>query len=172
MSDFTVGKFQRGNLREFWKREDVHFTPWLAGENNIAALAEALGLDQLDEVQTEVTVGDFSLDILARETHSGTLVAVENQFYKGDHGHLGQLITYAAGVSSRESNRKIFVWLAEHLRDEHRSALDWLNRTYQFLGRISFWNELAQGSRMSQHTHHVKPLGKLRPRKERGKDSQ
>jgi uncharacterized protein DUF4268 len=137
VSDFTVGKLLRGNLREFWKREDVHFTPWLAGDGNIAALAEVLGLEQLDEVQTEVSVGDFSLDILAKDTLSGTLVAVENQFHKGDHGHLGQLITYAAGISSRDSNRKIFVWLAEHLRDEHRSALDWLNRTTN--ADIGFW---------------------------------
>jgi hypothetical protein len=128
MSDFAVGKLVQGNLREFWKREDVNFAPWLAGEGNIAALAEVLGLEQLDDVQQEVKVGNFSLDILAHDSLTKTLVAVENQYHKGNHGHLGQLITYAAGVSSRESNRKIFVWLVEHLRDEHRSALDWLNR--------------------------------------------
>ena len=128
MDDVTLGKLERGWLRDLWKREDTHFTPWLALEPNIALLAEALGLGQLEDVQTEVPVGDFRLDLLARDTQTDTLVAVENQFWGGDHRHLGQLLTYAAGVSSQASKRQVFVWIAEEIKDEHRNALDWLNR--------------------------------------------
>ena len=123
-----MGKLERGWLRDLWNREDSDFTPWLARDVNISLLAEALNLEQLDEVKTEVPVGDFRLDILARDTQSGTLVAVENQFWTGDHKHLGQLLTYAAGVSGHTSERKLFVWIAEEIKEEHRSALDWLNR--------------------------------------------
>lgn len=128
MEEIPLGKLERGWLRDLWKREDTHFTPWLAQEVNIALLAEALGLDQLEEIQTEYQVGDFRLDILARDPQSGTLVAIENQFWTGDHKHFGQLITYAAGVSGESSSRKLFVWIAEDIKEEHRSALDWLNR--------------------------------------------
>ena len=154
MSDPVVGKFIQGSLREFWKREDAHFTPWLAEAANIAALADALGLDQLDAVQTEVSVGDFCLDILARDTKSGTLVAVENQFHKGDHTHLGQLITYAAGVSGEQDKQQLFVWIAEELRDEHRAALTWLNantgRSIGFFGlELEVWQILEPGGQKS-----------------------
>ncbi len=128
MPEVTLGTLERGWLSDLWKREDSHFTPWLASESNIKLLAKALGLEQLEEVQTEVPVGDFRLDILAEDRQSGSLVAVENQFWTGDHKHLGQLLTYAAGVSRRPFERKLFVWIAESLKAEHRSALDWLNQ--------------------------------------------
>jgi hypothetical protein len=120
----------------------------------MAELAEAIGLEKLEEIQTEVPVGDFSLDILAREVGSETIVAVENQFNRGDHGHLGQLITYAAGISGRESSRQVFVWIVESLRDEHRSALEWLNRNTSenigFFGiELEVWRVIESDSRKS-----------------------
>ena len=36
--------------------------------------------------------------------------------------HLGQLLTYAAGLEA-----VTVVWIAERFTDEHRAALDWLN---------------------------------------------
>jgi Domain of unknown function (DUF4268) len=53
---------------------------------------------------------------------SGLVVIVENQLADSDHGHLGQLLTYAAGTAA-----STIVWLTTGFRDEHRQALTWLN---------------------------------------------
>jgi len=81
-----------------------------------------LGLD-LELLTNEAAVGSFYLDVLAQEKRSLRPVAIENQLGRTDHGHLGQLLTYAAGYDA-----KIVVWITGDFRDEHRAALDWLNQ--------------------------------------------
>jgi hypothetical protein len=118
-STATLGSLSRIDARAVWIDEARHFTPWLA--QNLAVLGEALGLD-LQLVETEVHVGDFSVDIVARDLSSGHQVIIENQLERTDRGHLGQLLTYAAGQDSA-----MVVWISPVFRDEHRQALDWLN---------------------------------------------
>src|SRR4029077_16843290 len=80
---------------------------------------------QLGELQlqgTEVAVGNFSVDILARDIE-GQIVVIENQFGPTDHTHLGQIMTYLAGQDARTT----VIWIAETIREEHRAAIDWLN---------------------------------------------
>ena len=43
-------KLERVPLREAWKHEASDFTPWLAEDDNLQALAEALGLSDLELV--------------------------------------------------------------------------------------------------------------------------
>ena len=78
---------------------------------------------ELGEPRTEVPVGGYSLDILATELQSGTPVIIENQLGTTDHIHLGQLLTYAAGLDGGK-----VIWVTGNFRDEHRQALDWLNQ--------------------------------------------
>ena len=50
------------DLRKVWPHEALDFTPWLAEEENLALLSDAIGLEiTLDE--TESLVGDFHVDI-------------------------------------------------------------------------------------------------------------
>lgn len=118
MPDF--GALKPVDIRELWPNEARDFTPWLA--DNIDRLSEALGMD-LEIVAREADVGDFSLDLLAKDLGSGRHVVIENQFGATNHDHLGKLITYAAGVDAVAA-----IWLIESVRDEHRQALEWLNR--------------------------------------------
>lgn len=118
-----MGRLERVDLREAWETEDGDFTPWLAREENIALLGEAIGIDLEVEAQ-ERRVGLFRADIVCLDTAStdNHRVLIENQLYRTDHNHLGQLMTYAAGLDAVTT-----VWIAGQFTDEHRAALDWLN---------------------------------------------
>jgi len=105
--------------RTAWPDEARDFTPWLA--NNIQMLGEALGLDLVVD-KREADVGDFSLDLLARDLSTGHTVVIENQLTATDHDHLGKLLTYAGGFDA-----SVAVWITKEMRDEHRKALEWLN---------------------------------------------
>jgi hypothetical protein len=93
----------------------------LAGEENLALLGDTIGLD-LELEAVEKDVGPFRADILCKETATDSWVLIENQVERTDHTHLGQLLTYAAGL-----NAVTIVWIAKRFTDEHRAALDWLN---------------------------------------------
>lgn len=116
-----LGKLERVALREQWKDEAVDFTPWLATEEGLGLLGETIGWD-LELVRTEHPVGEFSADILAKDTVSGKPVIVENQLERTDHDHLGKLITYASGLGAAA-----IVWVAPEIREPHRQAIKWLN---------------------------------------------
>ena len=110
------------DIRSIWPNEADNFTPWLA--DNLSALGKALVLDlDLEDVVKEAPVGTFKLDIRTRVVGSGRPVVIENQLGSTDHSHLGQLLTYAAGFDAN-----VIVWIAEEFKDEHREALDLLNR--------------------------------------------
>lgn len=116
----NLSKLERVSLREAWKHEAGDFTPWLAEAENLNTLADALGLSELIPVATEHWVGDFKLDILC--TDGGEQVVIENQLNETDHKHLGQILTYAAGVGATR-----VIWVAESFRPEHVAALQFLN---------------------------------------------
>jgi hypothetical protein len=128
----NFGKLTVVPLREGWEHEASQFTPWLAGEENLELLSEALGIE-LELTGQEQSVGAFSADILCKDTVTGHTVLIENQLEKTDHTHLGQIITYAAGLDART-----VVWISAKLREEHRAAVDWLNEntveSLQFFG--------------------------------------
>lgn len=133
----TLGTLKQINLRQAWKNEASDFTPWLAQETNLQMLADALGLIELELVQTEYQVGDFKLDILCSDDEGE--IIIENQLEKTNHSHLGQIITYAAGIGAKK-----VIWLAESFRTEHVAALEFLNQhtTHElnfFAVEITLW---------------------------------
>jgi len=116
----NLGRIRKVPLREVWKNEATSFTPWLLQNEDV--LSELLGIDiSLD--RREESVGRYSLDLIGRNNDDGTTVIVENQLENTDHSHLGQLLTYAGGLEAAT-----IIWIASEFRDEHRAALDWLNR--------------------------------------------
>lgn len=109
------------DLRTVWPHEAMDFTPWLSQDDNIALLADAVGLDiTVDE--TESSVGDFNVDIFASETGTDRKIIIENQLEDTNHDHLGKLITYASGKSA-----DVIIWVVKHAREEHKAAIEWLN---------------------------------------------
>jgi hypothetical protein len=117
----NLGRLEKVDLREAWTSESSDFTPWLAQEQNLKLLGDAISLE-LELESQEKDVGPFRADILCKDTSNDTWVLIENQLERTDHSHLGQLITYAAGL-----NAVTIVWIAEHFTEEHRAAMDWLN---------------------------------------------
>lgn len=133
-----LGKLEQVSLRSIWENEANDFTPWLAQKDNIAVLSDTIGLDLEVEAQ-EKEVGPFRADILCKDTTTSHWVLIENQLERTDHNHLGQLMTYAAGLQA-----VTIVWIAERFTEEHRAALDWLNQitnaSFNFFGlEIELW---------------------------------
>ncbi len=117
----TLGRLKKVELREAWRSESGDFTPWLAREENLKLLGDVLEMALELEAQ-EKDVGPFRADILCTDTATGAYVLIENQLERTDHGHLGQLLTYSAGLDAAT-----IVWVAREFTEEHRAALDWLN---------------------------------------------
>ena len=128
-----LGKITREHdLRTVWSNEAQAFTPWLA--EHLDVLGDALGIT-IELEERESSVGTFSLDILARDQDSGEAVVIENQIEQSDHEHLGKLITYASGKDA-----KYIVWIVKDAREEHRAAIEWLNKISD--DTIGFFNPL------------------------------
>ena len=116
-----LGKLKQVDLREYWKHEAIDFTRWLTEPENIELLGDEVGIG-IQVTQTEASVGRFNVDILAEEENTGRKIIIENQLEATDHSHLGQLITYAAGLEA-----EYVIWIVREVREEHRQAVDWLN---------------------------------------------
>lgn len=116
-----LGRLKKVDLRDVWSKEAGDFTPWLAQEENLSLIGETIGLELELEAQ-EKNVGPFRADLLCRDTATDSWVLIENQLERTDHTHLGQLLTYAAGL-----NAVTIVWVASRFAEDHRAALDWLN---------------------------------------------
>jgi hypothetical protein len=134
-----LGKMIRiSDLRSVWPHEANDFTKWLAQEENLALLSDAIDID-LELEERESSVGSFSVDIFAKEVGTNRRVIIENQLEDTNHDHLGKLITYASGKGA-----EVIVWVVKRARDEHRQAIEWLNQHTDsnigfFLLEIELW---------------------------------
>jgi hypothetical protein len=80
-----LGSLEPVDLRSIWPDEARDFTPWLAQEESLRRLSDALNLElELDRV--EVAVGPYFADIVATDASSNIKVVIENQLEH--HGKL------------------------------------------------------------------------------------
>jgi hypothetical protein len=114
-----LGNLEQVDLRQAWPHEARSFTPWLS--ENIEMLSSVIGIPLEIEGQ-EVAVEQFSADILARNPRDDSRVLIENQLEQSDHGHIGQIMTYLAGLDVNT-----VIWIAAGFREPHLSAIRWLN---------------------------------------------
>jgi hypothetical protein len=126
------------DLRTVWTTEAGDFTPWLAQDGNLRLLGDTIGIE-LELEAKEKDVGPFRADLLCKDTATGNWVLIENQLERTDHTHLGQLLTYAAGLQA-----VTIVWVSQRFTEEHRATLDWLNEItderFNFFGlEIELW---------------------------------
>lgn len=126
------------DLRTIWKHEAYDFTKWLSKDENLSLLGDEIGIE-INLLETEASVGSFSVDILAEEESTGRKIIIENQLESTDHDHLGKIITYASGYDA-----EIIIWVVKEIREEHRQAIDWLNehtdeKTNFFIVKVELW---------------------------------
>jgi len=116
-----LGTIKEVDIRSVWAHEQHDFSKWLAEEDNIKLLGDTLNLS-LADVDTERFVGSYRCDIICKDELTGKTVIIENQLEPTNHDHLGKIITYASGLDA-----SVVVWIVANARDEHASAIEWLN---------------------------------------------
>ena len=117
----AIGKLEEVDIRELWKHEQYDFSEWLSKKENIENLNDILGLTLVD-ISKETYVCSYRCDLFAKDETTGIKVIIENQLEMSNHDHLGKIITYASGLDA-----KVVVWIVKEAREEHRSAIEWLN---------------------------------------------
>lgn len=134
-----LGKIKRiTDIRSVWQHEALNFSKWLAQDENLVQLSEAIGIDIILE-ELESSVGNFNVDLFAIEEGTDRKIIIENQLEDTNHDHLGKIITYASGKGA-----EVIVWIVKRARDEHRQAIEWLNQNTGvkigfFLVEIELW---------------------------------
>ena len=117
-----LGRLDEIDVRKVWAHEQYDFSKWLSLEENIKLLGDTLSLS-LTDIETEKFVGSYRCDILCKDELTGKTVLIENQLEPTNHDHLGKIITYASGLDA-----SVVVWVVAAARDEHASAIEWLNK--------------------------------------------
>ena len=113
------GRIESVSLRDVWAHEANDFTPWLA--KNLNYISNAIGAP-LEILETEASVDEFWADIVARNPLNDSVALIENQLEGSDHTHLGQILTYLAGLEART-----VIWVAGGFTEAHLSSIRWLN---------------------------------------------
>lgn len=139
MKNYNLGKLQKiEDLRTVWPNEARDFTVWLSKEENLKLLSDAVGIDMVYQ-DRESRVGDFNVDLYAKDEKNEIKIVIENQLEMSNHDHLGKIITYASGKEA-----SVIIWIVKKARDEHRKAIEWLNQHTDeeiafFLIEIQLW---------------------------------
>lgn len=114
-----LGTLEDIELRQAWNHEAHDFTPWLA--DNLDQLSNVLCIE-LEYEDSEVQVGPYRADIVARNASDDSRILIENQLEGANLQHLGQVLAYIAGLQANA-----VIWIAKSFDEAHLSAIRWLN---------------------------------------------
>lgn len=135
-----TGELRLNEVRK-WKNERF-FTKWL--KENIYFVENIIHKKiEKENVFTEVKEsekngkGKYPVDILAI-ADNGEKIIIENQYFKTDHVHIGEIMTYAAWHDA-----STVVWIAEDVDKEHLEAVEYLNKLSEGKN-FKFWLLLAK----------------------------
>lgn len=111
-------------LRNLFPNESLDFTPWLAKNNLIQDIVHTINLfdKTIFLYKTEVTVGDYRIDMVYKECGGKGNLIIENQFGQSDSRHLGQIIVY-----SKLTHISKILWICDKVGLEHRRISEYLN---------------------------------------------
>ena len=112
-----LGRLERVELRDVWLSEAQDFTPgWRARTTWPSSPKRSAWNWRRPRRRSGRFVPTFFCKDVADTDNR--LVLIENQLERTDHRHLGQLITYAAGLEA-----VTIIWVAVMFDEQHRAAL-------------------------------------------------
>jgi len=126
-----LGRLEALAPQKIWQGSKEDFTRWLADPEQMDAMGDALGLE-LETESAERSLGPFRADLICHDIGDSKLVLIQCDLSETDSQSLGRLVAHAAAVDAER-----IIWLAGKVTEEHRSAVDWLNRLS--LTRVSFF---------------------------------
>lgn len=105
------------NLQDIFPNEALDFTPWLAKNKLITDIVNSLNLfeNPISLFKTEVSIGNYRIDMIYKGIGERTSLIVENQFGLSDSKHLGQILVYSSLTHIKE-----VLWICEGVGMEHR----------------------------------------------------
>lgn len=117
-----LARLEKVDPRKIWQQEAIDFTNWLAKSENLELLSNEIGIE-IRLIQTKANASFSPIDILAEDETTGEKIIIVNQLEPTNHDILGKIITYASGFDA-----KTIIWIVTKVRDEHKQAIDWLNK--------------------------------------------
>jgi len=121
MGTGEMAKRGGGSARKVWVVNKLLDSNPIPAEN-LALLSDALHME-LELVDWEERIVRLNGGIPANDQNSDVAIVIEHRSEETLHYQLGSVLAWAEDYDAR-----ILIWVADNLREEHRSALDWLNR--------------------------------------------
>jgi hypothetical protein len=133
-----IGQLRRVDPQAYWGEEPTKYVAWLAQEDVINLLGQALSLDLqiYDQVRQQITV---NADIVCNDVISEHLVLISNQLEEANHKQMGKVLADVACLDGG-----IYLLISGGFPEEQLTVLDWLNaktsESFSFYGlEIEFW---------------------------------
>ncbi|MBQ7593984.1 MAG: DUF4268 domain-containing protein [Synergistaceae bacterium] len=111
----TLGRLDEiEDVHTVWHDEKKDFTEWLAKNENMQILSDAVGIN--------IAVEEVNNYILASEIGTNRKIFIGSQLTETSSEYLGNLITHAAA-----KNAGIIIYIVKRALTEHKAAVSWLN---------------------------------------------